>query len=92
MTISGGHILSNVYGANEYTTVQGKSTVTMTGGTIGVPRTQEQIAADPKIGHLFGGGKGFGGPGGPGGRGGFGGGRPRGGGFGGRGFGGPRRF
>ena len=58
LTISGGHILSNVYGANEYTTVQGKSTVTMTGGTIGVPRTQEQIAADPKIGHLFGGGKG----------------------------------
>ena len=58
LTISGGHILSNVYGANEYTTVQGKSTVTMSGGTIGVPRTQAQIAADPKIGHLFGGGKG----------------------------------
>ena len=58
LTISGGHILSNVYGANEYTTVQGKSKVTMTDGTIGVPRTQEQIAADPKIGHLFGGGKG----------------------------------
>lgn len=58
LTISGGHILSNVYGANEYTTVQRKSTVTMTGGTIGVPRTQAQIAADPKIGHLFGGGKG----------------------------------
>ena len=58
LTISGGHILSNVYGANEYTTVQGKCTVTMTGGTIGVPRTQEQIDADPKIGHLFGGGKG----------------------------------
>ncbi len=56
--ISGGHILSNVYGANEYTTVQGKSTVTMTGGTIGVPRTQAQIGVDPKIGHLFGGGKG----------------------------------
>jgi len=58
VTISGGHILSNVYGANEYTTVQGKSTVTMTGGTIGVPRTQAQIGVDPKIGHLFGGGKG----------------------------------
>ena len=58
LTISGGHILSNVYGANEYTTVQGKSTVKMTGGTIGVPRTQAQIAEDPKIGHLFGGGKG----------------------------------
>ena len=58
LIISGGHILSNVYGANEYTTVQGKSTVRMTGGTIGVPRTQAQIAADPKIGHLFGGGKG----------------------------------
>ena len=58
LTISGGHILSNVYGANEYTTVQRKSTVTMTGGTIGVPRTQAQIDANPKIGHLFGGGKG----------------------------------
>ena len=30
----------------------------MTGGTIGVPRTQAQIEASPKLGHLFGGGKG----------------------------------
>ncbi|MBQ7419157.1 MAG: hypothetical protein IJV17_00285 [Prevotella sp.] len=56
--IKGGHILSNVYGANEYTDVKGKSTVKMSGGTIGVPRTKEQIEANPMIGHLFGGGKG----------------------------------
>ena len=56
--ISGGHILSNVYGANEYTNVKGKSTVTMTGGTIGVPLTKEQFKNCPQMGHLFGGGKG----------------------------------
>ena len=56
--ISGGHILSNVYGANEYTNVKGKSTVTMTGGTIGVPLTEEQFKNCPQMGHLFGGGKG----------------------------------
>ena len=56
--ISGGHILSNVYGANEYTNVKRKSTVTMTGGTIGVPLTEEQFKNCPQLGHLFGGGKG----------------------------------
>ena len=56
--ISGGHILSNVYGANEYTNVKGKSTVEMTGGTIGVPLTEEQFKECPQMGHLFGGGKG----------------------------------
>ena len=58
VNISGGHILSNVYGANEYTNVKGKSTVTMTGGTIGVPLTEEQFKNCPQLGHLFGGGKG----------------------------------
>ena len=56
--IKGGHILTNVYGANEYTDVRGKSTVRMSGGTIGVPRTLDQIKANPVIGHLFGAGKG----------------------------------
>ena len=56
--ITGGHILSNVYGANEYTDVLGNSKVTMSGGTIGVPRTLEQIAQNPLIGYLFGAGKG----------------------------------
>ena len=56
--ISGGHILSNVYGANEYTNVKGKSTVEMYGGTIGVPLTKEQFKECPQMGHLFGGGKG----------------------------------
>ena len=58
VNISGGHILSNVYGANEYTNVKGKSTVTMTGGTIGVPLTEAQFKECPQLGHLFGGGKG----------------------------------
>ena len=56
--ISGGHILTNVYGANEYTDVSGTSTVRMTGGTIGVPRTLDSIAAQPLICYLFGAGKG----------------------------------
>ncbi len=56
--IKGGHILTNVYGANELTNVVGKSTVNMSGGTIGVPRTLSQIAAHPVTCYLFGGGKG----------------------------------
>ena len=56
--IKGGHILTNVYGANEYTDVKGKATVTMTGGTIGVPRTLADIAKHPVSCYLFGGGKG----------------------------------
>ena len=56
--ITGGHILTNVYGANEYTDVEGSSKVTMSGGTIGVPRTLAQIEAHPMTGHLFGAGKG----------------------------------
>ena len=56
--ISGGHILTNVYGGNEITDVKGKSIVTMTGGTIGVPRTLEQIVKHPLTCYLFGAGKG----------------------------------
>ena len=56
--ITGGHILTNVYGGNEYTDVVGSCTVTMSGGTIGVPRTLPQIANHPVTCYLFGGGKG----------------------------------
>ena len=56
--ISGGHILTNVYGGNEMSDVTGTCYVTMTGGTIGVPRTLSQIAAHPVTCYLFGAGKG----------------------------------
>jgi hypothetical protein len=56
--IKGGHILTNVYGGNEVTDVKGKCTVKMTGGTIGVPRTLDQIKANPFNGNLYGAGKG----------------------------------
>ena len=58
VTISGGHILTNVYGGCESTNVLGMATVTMTGGTIGVPRTDNAIINHPLTGYLFGGGKG----------------------------------
>lgn len=58
LRISGGHILTNVYGGNEITDVKGKSIVKMTGGTIGVPRTLEQIVKHPLTCYLFGAGKG----------------------------------
>ena len=72
--ITGGHILTSVYGGNEHTDVGiytedshheltvpksgGKCTVNMTGGTLGVPRTLAQIAAHPVTCYLFGAGKG----------------------------------
>lgn len=56
--IKGGHILTNVYGGNEVTDVKGKCRVEMTGGTIGVPRTLDQIKANPFNGNLYGAGKG----------------------------------
>ena len=73
--ITGGHILSNVYGGNEQTDVGsytvdpvtggrtvlqegGTCTINMSGGTVGVPRTKEQIEAHPVVGNLFGAGKG----------------------------------
>ena len=56
--ISGGHILTNVYGGCESTDVLGKTTIKMTDGTIGVPRPDADIKAHPVTGYLFGAGKG----------------------------------
>ena len=56
--ISGGHILSSVYGGNEHTDVNGSCTVNMTGGTVGVPRTWSQRRTQPVLGNVFGAGKG----------------------------------
>ncbi len=70
--ITGGHILTSVYGGSEMTDVGhftydadgghpvsgGTATVTMSGGTLGVPRTLEQIKAHPVTCYLFGAGKG----------------------------------
>ena len=65
--ITGGHILTSVYGGCELTDVgdglsleEGKGTckVKMSGGTLGVPRTLAQIAAHPVTCYLFGAGKG----------------------------------
>ena len=56
--ISGGHVLTSVYGGNECTDVVGTATVTMSGGTIGVPRTLSQITNHPVTCYLFGAGKG----------------------------------
>ena len=58
VNISGGHILTSAYGGNEMTDVLGDCHVTMTGGTLGVPRTLDQIAAHPVTCYLFGAGKG----------------------------------
>ena len=56
--ITGGHILTSIYGGCETTDVNGDSYVVMTGGTLGVPRTDEQIKAHPVTCYLFGAGKG----------------------------------
>ena len=57
--ISGGHILTSVYGGCEMASVNGDSTVVvMTGGTIGVPRKLGQIGRHPVTCYLFGAGKG----------------------------------
>ena len=65
--ITGGHILTSVYGGCELTDVgngvsvesdKGKCFVKMSGGTLGVPRTLAQIAAHPVTCYLFGAGKG----------------------------------
>ena len=58
VNITGGHILTNVYGGNELTNVEGSCYVTMSGGTIGVPRTLGQITNHPVTCYLFGAGKG----------------------------------
>ena len=73
--ITGGHILTSVYGGNEQTDVgtyvkddngqptttpvsDGKCTINMTGGTIGVPRTEDDMKRHPVSCYLFGAGKG----------------------------------
>ena len=56
--ISGGHILTDVFGGNELTSVIGDCVVIMTGGTLGVPRTDENALKRPVTCYLFGGGKG----------------------------------
>ena len=64
--ITGGHILTNIYGGNEMTNVgvvskenTGKCTVNFGGtATLGVPRTLKQIDAHPVTCYLFGAGKG----------------------------------
>ena len=65
--ITGGHILTSVYGGCELTDVgngvsvetnKGRCFVKMSGGTLGVPRTLAQIAAHPVTCYLFGAGKG----------------------------------
>ena len=71
--ITGGHILTSVYGGCELTdvgngtsvetdsdgkVVKGKCKVKMSGGTLGVPRTLDQIANHPVTCYLFGAGKG----------------------------------
>ena len=58
VNIEGGHILNNVYGANESTDVGGKATVKISGGTIGVPRDATEIALHPTSSNVFGGGAG----------------------------------
>jgi hypothetical protein len=58
VTITGGHIITNVYGGCEATNVKGSATIKMTGGTVGVPRTVAQIVAHPLTGYIFGAGKG----------------------------------
>ena len=68
--IDGGHILTSVYGGNENTDVGtydntglnllsgGKCTITMSGGTLGVPRSIDDIINHPVTCYLFGAGKG----------------------------------
>lgn len=58
VNINGGHILTSIYGGNEVTDVKGKCTVNMKGGTLGVPRTLDSIAAHPVTCYLFGAGMG----------------------------------
>ena len=56
--VTGGHILTSLYGGNETTDVLGKCTIDMSGGTLGVPRTIQQITDHPVTCYLFGAGMG----------------------------------
>ena len=56
--IEGGHILTAVFGGNEITDVLGTATINMTDGTVGVPRTFQEIKNTPTTCHMFGSGMG----------------------------------
>lgn len=58
VNVEGGHILTNLYGGNEMTDVLGSCNITMSAGTLGVPRTLDSIARHPVTCYLFGAGKG----------------------------------
>lgn len=58
VVITGGHILTSVYGGCEYADVLGNCRVVMTGGTLGLPRTIDSITDHPVTSYLFGAGKG----------------------------------
>ena len=58
VNITGGHVITSVYGGCESTDVVGKATVTMSDGTLGVPRTLAAIGKHPVTCYLFGAGKG----------------------------------
>ena len=58
VTVTGGHILNNLYGGSEMADIDGAVTVNVNGGTVGVPRTKEQYLANPNYGYVFGGGMG----------------------------------
>ena len=58
--VSGGHILTSLYGGCEMSAMSGDAHVKMTGGTVGVPRTLEEIDDHPVTCYVFGGGKGEG--------------------------------
>ena len=58
LEITGGHILNNVYGGCEMSDVLGNVSVTMSDGTVGVPRNKQDILQIPTIGHIYGGGMG----------------------------------
>lgn len=56
--IKGGHILNNIYGGCEMSDVLRDAKVTMTGGTVGVPRAKADILLLPTVGHVYGAGMG----------------------------------
>ena len=58
LEITGGHILNNVYGGCEMSDVLGNVSVTMSDGTVGVPRNKQDILLTPTIGHIYGAGMG----------------------------------
>jgi hypothetical protein len=59
VNITGGHILTSVYGGNECTDVAGSCTINMSGGTVGVPRNFETNPNNRLVTcYVFGGGKG----------------------------------